>query len=268
MAKKIKSSLPDETNRLITAAVDQGWRYDESSRGHVRLYSPDGRTIIGTSGTPSDHRAAKNFRSRLKRAGVRLDGLGAAGGVRWVPYAIGGAVLVALVLASRNKTVRAAGQRVVEKAQELAFGAGDPTERVLASLSSELRPIAQEFVTQARAAGYRVVLASGTRTVSEQNKLYAKGRTEPGNRVTNAKGGDSPHNFGLAFDFAFGNAVGRPTWPAGAPWAAAAAIGKRLGLEWGGDWKSFTDRPHLELPGWRDVRAEWKRSGATDYAVV
>jgi hypothetical protein len=61
MAKKRKSTLSDETNQLIAAAVRQGWTYDESAKGHVRLYSPDGKTIIGHSGTPSDHRAAKNF---------------------------------------------------------------------------------------------------------------------------------------------------------------------------------------------------------------
>lgn len=77
MSKKVKSSLSDETNQLIAAAMSQGWRYEESRRGHVRLYSPDGKTIVGHSGTPSDFRAMRNFRSRLKRAGVSLDGLAA-----------------------------------------------------------------------------------------------------------------------------------------------------------------------------------------------
>lgn len=262
-------TLSNDAADLIRAAQAQGWRLEVSQKGHPRLYSPDGKTIIGTSGTPSDFRAFRNFRSRLKKAGVRFDGLSASSsGTNWTPYIIGGAVVAGIIVASRNKTVAAAGQRVVEQAKALAFGAGDPTDKRIASLASSLQPLAREFVIRARAAGYPVVIASGTRTVAEQNALYAKGRTAPGGIVTKARGGDSPHNFGLAFDFAFGNAIGRPTWPEDAPWAAAAAFGKQLGLEWGGDWASFTDRPHLEMPGWRDIRLAWKKSGATDYAVV
>src|ERR1043165_556102 len=40
------------------------------------------------------------------------------------------------------------------------------------------------------------------RTFEEQNALYAQGRTKPGQIVTNAKGGQSYHNYGLAIDFA------------------------------------------------------------------
>jgi peptidoglycan L-alanyl-D-glutamate endopeptidase CwlK len=28
------------------------------------------------------------------------------------------------------------------------------------------------------------------------------------------------------------------------------AIGKKLGLEWGGGWTSIKDRPHFQLPDW------------------
>lgn len=38
------------------------------------------------------------------------------------------------------------------------------------------------------------------RTISEQNELYAQGRTKPGKVVTFAKGGQSMHNYGLAID--------------------------------------------------------------------
>ena len=40
----------------------------------------------------------------------------------------------------------------------------------------------------------------GTRTYEEQNALYAQGRTAPGKIVTNARGGQGAHNFGLATD--------------------------------------------------------------------
>ena len=38
------------------------------------------------------------------------------------------------------------------------------------------------------------------RSFDEQNHLYAQGRTKPGKIVTYAKGGQSYHNFGLAFE--------------------------------------------------------------------
>lgn len=166
---------------------------------------------------------------------------------------IGGGLL-ALLLLSRRK-------QVVEAAKKLAFGAADPTDKNIATMAAEMQPIARKFVEQARAAGYPVVITSGRRTMEEQAALYAKGRTAPGDVVTKAQPGDSAHNSGLAFDFAFGDAIGRPTWPKDAPWAKAAEIGKRLGLSWGGDWKAFMDQPHLELPSWRLAQAEYKKTG-------
>lgn len=97
------------------------------------------------------------------------------------------------------------------------------------------------------AADYRVV--QGLRTYEEQNDLYAQGRTKPGQKVTNARGGFSNHNFGLAVDLCPFDANGNPDWN---NLAAFKEIGKYVhemgGLEWGGDWK-FVDRPHFQLPG-------------------
>lgn len=134
----------------------------------------------------------------------------------------------------------------------------DRSEKQIATLDPSLQPLARKFLADAHAAGFNVVITSGRRTMAEQAALYAQGRTAAGKIVTKAQPGDSAHNFGLSFDFAFANALGQPTWPEDAPWADAAAIGKALGLEWGGDWKSFKDRPHLELPTWRVARADWK----------
>jgi len=176
-----------------------------------------------------------------------------------------GVGVLALILISRRKSVRDAASSAVETATEtvkkLAFGAADPTEKNLATLAAQMQPIARQFVERARAAGFPIVITSGRRTMDEQAALYAKGRTSPGGIVTNAQPGDSAHNFGLAFDFAFGDAIGRPTWPKDAPWATVAMIGKKLGLDWGGDWKSFVDQPHFELPSWRVARAEYKATG-------
>lgn len=48
--------------------------------------------------------------------------------------------------------------------------------------------------------GVRLRFSQVLRTFAEQDYLYSKGRTISGPRVTNAKGGSSYHNYGLAFD--------------------------------------------------------------------
>jgi len=132
-------------------------------------------------------------------------------------------------------------------------------EKLLSNLDPRLEPLARQFLANARAAGHRIFLTQGRRTIAEQNALFAKGRTTDGAKVTNAKGGDSPHNYGLAIDFAFLDAKGGASWADSNPWAAVAAFGKALGLTWGGDWKKFVDRPHLELSEeFKVARNEWK----------
>lgn len=97
------------------------------------------------------------------------------------------------------------------------------------------------------------------RTFAEQDALYAQGRTKKGSKVTNAKGGQSYHNYGLAIDIALlvdvdGNgSFETASWDAKtdfdgdkkADWQEIVTIFKRYGYEWGGDWK-FVDTPHFQ----------------------
>lgn len=92
--------------------------------------------------------------------------------------------------------------------------------------------------------GIRAVMTWGYRSIEQQNELYAKGRTVPGTIVTKARGGYSWHNFGLAADYAF-VINGKVTWEG--PWATFGKIAKTCGLEWGGDFKTITDKPHVQL---------------------
>lgn len=94
--------------------------------------------------------------------------------------------------------------------------------------------------------GHPVVMTSGQRTATEQAKLYAQGRSSPGPVVTNAQ--HSQHQEGRAADFAF-LIDGKPSYAEGAPWELLGKVAKEEGLEWGGDWKSLRDRPHVQLPG-------------------
>lgn len=96
--------------------------------------------------------------------------------------------------------------------------------------------------------GFQVEVVQGLRTYAEQDALYAKGRTKPGPKVTNARGGYSNHNFGLACDLApFAN--NKPDWNNVRAFTAIGSAAKKEGLLWGGDWKKLVDRPHVELPG-------------------
>lgn len=108
------------------------------------------------------------------------------------------------------------------------------------------------------ATGYEWIITSGLRTMTEQDKLYAQGRTAKGQRVTNAKGGQSPHNFKLAADLA-PMKDGKIQWNApDAVWKQMADVAVSLGLTAGYYFKSFKDMPHIEHPSWKAAQAEWK----------
>jgi peptidoglycan L-alanyl-D-glutamate endopeptidase CwlK len=97
------------------------------------------------------------------------------------------------------------------------------------------------------------------RTFAEQDILYAQGRSKPGKVVTNAKGGQSYHNYGLAIDIVLlidkdkNGSFETASWDvrtdfdkdAKADWMEVVQIFKRYGYEWGGEWK-FKDDPHFQ----------------------
>ena len=60
-----------------------------------------------------------------------------------------------------------------------------------------------------------------------------------------AKGGQSNHNFGIAWDI--GVFEDKHYQTNSQPYEDAAKIGKTKDLEWGGDWKTFRDTPHYQL---------------------
>jgi peptidoglycan L-alanyl-D-glutamate endopeptidase CwlK len=82
------------------------------------------------------------------------------------------------------------------------------------------------------------------RTNAEQDALYAIGRTAPGKVVTNAKGGQSFHNYGLAVDFVL-IINGQVSWAVDKNWLAVIAIFESYGWESGYYWK-FKDAPHVQ----------------------
>ncbi|MBP3951118.1 M15 family metallopeptidase [Bacillus suaedae] len=120
------------------------------------------------------------------------------------------------------------------------------SQRHLANVHSYIAERGLEIVRRCHKEGIYVQITHGLRTISEQNALYAKGRTATGSIVTNAKGGYSYHNFGLAIDFVVLNSDGSANWTVDNRWRRMGAIGEALGLEWGGSWTSFKDYPHFQ----------------------
>lgn len=75
--------------------------------------------------------------------------------------------------------------------------------RDIALCHPRMQKIAAQWITACKAEGINVAISETLRTAAEQDALYAKGRTKPGNIVTNAKGSSyrSQHQWGIAFDF-------------------------------------------------------------------
>lgn len=120
------------------------------------------------------------------------------------------------------------------------------TDVIISRLHPLLRPIASKFVNEVESKlKIRLRITDGLRTFEEQNNLYAQGRTKAGKVVTKAKGGQSYHNYGLAFD-CYLTKNGKVTFlkPVN---SEIAKIGEDLGLEWGGKWKTIKDYPHFQL---------------------
>lgn len=115
-------------------------------------------------------------------------------------------------------------------------------------------------------------VVQGLRTIAEQNALYCQPWDKKDNdgdgkidesdeKVTNAKGGQSYHNYGLAIDFAIlydkdGNGVYETlSWDlikdmdrdGQADWMEVVKVFESMpGWGWGGRWTSIKDNPHFE----------------------
>ena len=114
------------------------------------------------------------------------------------------------------------------------------------------------------AQGLKIIITETLRTKQEQDALYAKGRTVPGKKVTNAKGStySSMHQWGIAFDFARGDSNGAYNDSDGF-FTKVGKIGEGIGLEWGGNWTSIKDKPHFQLPDWGSGPAKLKKMYAS-----
>lgn len=122
------------------------------------------------------------------------------------------------------------------------------------SVRDEVRILIDKINTCVLIGSAKVRIAQGLRTFAEQDALYAQGRTKPGAKVTNAKGGQSIHNYGLAVDIVLIIDGKAASWDTKkdfdkdkqADWMEVVSEFKKAGWEWGGDWRTFKDMPHFE----------------------
>lgn len=86
------------------------------------------------------------------------------------------------------------------------------------------------------------------RSMERQAALYAQGRTAPGKIVTYSRPGYSWHHYGLAADFCFaGNDPYLEKHKDGAfLWNEFGKFMGYHGLTWGGSFRVFKDRPHVQ----------------------
>ena len=102
------------------------------------------------------------------------------------------------------------------------------------------------LIEKCKEEGIDLLITSTFRDFEAQNALYAQGRTAAGKKVTNAKGGQSFHNYRVAFDFV-PIVNGKAQWNDKALFNRIGIMGENLGLTWAGRWTKFPELAHFQL---------------------
>ena len=138
----------------------------------------------------------------------------------------------------------------------------DRISKLHPSVRDEVTKIIEEINTKFLTGRAKVRIAQGLRTFAEQDALYAQGRTKTGKKVTNAKGGQSVHNFGFAVDIVLIIDGKEASWDTKkewdgdkvADWDECVKVFTKYGWSWGGSWASFKDMPHFDKIGYSNWR--------------
>lgn len=118
---------------------------------------------------------------------------------------------------------------------------------VMPTLAAKIHQLAEMLLLDP--SPIQLVVSAGFRTWAEQDQLYDQGRSLPGKIVTEAKGGESWHNYGVAVDCA-PMQEGVIDWNSSHPnWKKMEEVGISLGLTSGATFTRLVDAPHFQLTG-------------------
>jgi len=121
--------------------------------------------------------------------------------------------------------------------------------RSLDDLLPAVKVRVEKFINSAKDAGIDLLITSTYRDNASQTALYAQGRTAAGRIVTNAKAGESFHNYRCAVDVV-PLINGKPVWDVSYQvWQTIGKLGQEAGLEWAGNWTKFKEMPHFQYTG-------------------
>jgi len=120
--------------------------------------------------------------------------------------------------------------------------------RNLNDLNPKVKVLCEKFISDCKKQNIDVLITSTYRDAASQNALYAQGRTTPGKIVTNARAGQSFHNWRVAFDFV-PIVSGKAQWNDIATFNKCGEIAESVGLEWAGRWKRFKELAHCQYTG-------------------
>lgn len=127
------------------------------------------------------------------------------------------------------------------------------SESRLAPLNPLLAEKIRHVAALMSAKGVELRVVQGLRTKAEQDALYAQGRTLPGKIVTDARGGQSMHNYGLAVDMVpgiRGASPWKPNWNDKDPdYETMIDLCEQQGLVAGARWIHIPDVDHFQLSG-------------------
>lgn len=125
------------------------------------------------------------------------------------------------------------------------------SEQLIQGLRTELQEPARNLLRRGDAMGIELQVFKGFRTNEEQDKLFAQGRHgSPGQIVTNARGGESYHNYGLAIDVVEYRGTSK-SW-GWTSWNTVDKVGESLGFRSGAAWGDFD---HFQMTGGRTISA-------------
>ncbi len=116
------------------------------------------------------------------------------------------------------------------------------------------------------------------RSFKKQDADYQIGRTRPGKIITNAKGGESFHQYGLSFDFCIIHSDGKCSYNmiedlnknTIKDWMEVVHTFTDLGFEWGGNW-GFKDNPHFQRSfgyTWQELLSMYKNKEVDEKGFV